>query len=69
MDDFHALVARQGDDGITAAIETLTEADLPPGEVTMTLQSVIFMTTPWAVPIDAPTRCGHKLSCAIHLRM
>jgi putative YhdH/YhfP family quinone oxidoreductase len=35
MDDFQALVARQGDDGITTAVETLTEADLPPGEVTI----------------------------------
>jgi putative YhdH/YhfP family quinone oxidoreductase len=35
MDDFQALVARQGDDGITAAVETLTESDLPPGEVTI----------------------------------
>ena len=35
MDDFQALVARRGDDGITAAVETLTEADLPPGEVTI----------------------------------
>ena len=29
------MVARQGDDGITAAVETLTEADLPQGEVTI----------------------------------
>ena len=35
MDDFQALVARQGDDGITAAVERLTESDLPPGEVTI----------------------------------
>ncbi|MCW2515112.1 MAG: Alcohol dehydrogenase, zinc-binding domain protein [Mycobacterium sp.] len=35
MDDFQALIARQGDDGITAAVETLTESDLPPGEVTI----------------------------------
>ncbi|TPG32781.1 acryloyl-CoA reductase [Mycolicibacterium hodleri] len=35
MDDFHALVARQGDDGITARVETLTESELPPGEVTI----------------------------------
>jgi acrylyl-CoA reductase (NADPH) len=35
MDDFQALVARQGDDGITAAVETLTESELPPGEVTI----------------------------------
>lgn len=35
MDDFHALVARQHEDRIEAAVETLTEADLPPGEVTI----------------------------------
>jgi putative YhdH/YhfP family quinone oxidoreductase len=35
MDDFQALVARQDDDGITATVQTLTEADLPPGEVTI----------------------------------
>ncbi|MBJ7340115.1 acryloyl-CoA reductase [Mycolicibacterium sp.] len=35
MDDFQALVARQGDDGITTAVETLTESELPPGEVTI----------------------------------
>lgn len=35
MDDFQALIARQGDDGITATVETLTEADLPPGQVTI----------------------------------
>lgn len=35
MDDFQAMVARQGDDGISAAVETLAEADLPPGEVTI----------------------------------
>lgn len=35
MDDFQALVARQDDDGITAAVETLTKSELPPGEVTI----------------------------------
>ena len=35
MDKFHALVARQNDDRIEAAIETLEESDLPPGEVTI----------------------------------
>jgi putative YhdH/YhfP family quinone oxidoreductase len=35
MDDFQALVARQDGDRITAAVETLTESDLPPGEVTI----------------------------------
>ncbi len=35
MDKFHALVARQNDDRIDAAIETLEESDLPPGEVTI----------------------------------
>lgn len=35
MDDFQALVARQHDDRIDAAVETLTDADLPPGEVTI----------------------------------
>ena len=32
---FHALVARQDDDGIRAAVETLEEAELPAGEVTV----------------------------------
>jgi acrylyl-CoA reductase (NADPH) len=35
MDDFQALVARQDGDRIEAAVETLTESDLPPGEVTI----------------------------------
>lgn len=35
MDTFHALVARQDGDRITASVETLTEADLPPGDVTI----------------------------------
>src|SRR4051812_47321856 len=35
MDDFLALVARQDGDRIDATVETLTEADLPPGEVTI----------------------------------
>ena len=32
---FHALVARQDDDGIRTAVETLEEAELPAGEVTI----------------------------------
>ncbi|MBS4727378.1 oxidoreductase [Mycobacterium sp. SM1] len=35
MNNFRALVARQEDDRITTAVETLTPADLPPGEVTI----------------------------------
>ena len=35
MDKFHALVARQTDDRIEAAVETLEESELPPGEVTI----------------------------------
>ncbi|BBX74450.1 oxidoreductase [Mycobacterium shinjukuense] len=35
MDTFHALVARQDGDRITASVETLGTADLPPGEVTI----------------------------------
>ena len=35
MDDFKALVARQDGDRIDTAVETLTESDLPPGEVTI----------------------------------
>jgi acrylyl-CoA reductase (NADPH) len=35
MDSFQALMARQDDDGITTAIETLTASDLPPGDVTI----------------------------------
>ncbi|MBE1546847.1 putative YhdH/YhfP family quinone oxidoreductase [Mycobacterium sp. OAS707] len=34
-DRFTALVARQDDDGITTAVETLGSSDLPPGEVTI----------------------------------
>ncbi|WP_204803869.1 acryloyl-CoA reductase [Mycobacterium riyadhense] len=35
MNTFQALVARQERDRITASVETLTESDLPPGEVTI----------------------------------
>ncbi|MCV7197491.1 acrylyl-CoA reductase family protein [Mycobacterium angelicum] len=35
MDTFHALVARQDGDRVAASVETLTEADLPPGDVTI----------------------------------
>ncbi|WP_122502013.1 acryloyl-CoA reductase [Mycobacterium pseudokansasii] len=35
MDTFQALVARQAEDRISMAVETLTTADLPPGEVTI----------------------------------
>ncbi|MEZ0351007.1 oxidoreductase [Mycobacterium sp. pR1184] len=35
MDTFQALVARQDGDRITASVETLRPADLPPGEVTI----------------------------------
>ena len=35
MDTFHALVARQEGDRITASVETLTLDDLPPGDVTI----------------------------------
>ncbi|WP_445161516.1 acrylyl-CoA reductase family protein [Mycobacterium sp. Dal123C01] len=35
MDTFHALVARQDGDRITASVETLSQSDLPPGEVTI----------------------------------
>ena len=35
MDKFQALVARQNDDRIEAAVETLEESELPPGEVTI----------------------------------
>src|ERR1700733_15850823 len=38
MDTFHALVARQDGDRITAKIETLSPSDLPPGEVTVRVQ-------------------------------
>jgi putative YhdH/YhfP family quinone oxidoreductase len=38
MDTFHALVARQDGDGITAAVETLGSDELPPGEVTVRVQ-------------------------------
>ena len=34
-DTFTALVARQDDDGIKTAVETLGSSDLPPGEVTI----------------------------------
>jgi putative YhdH/YhfP family quinone oxidoreductase len=35
MDTFHALVARQDGDRITASVETLSQSDLPPGDVTI----------------------------------
>jgi acrylyl-CoA reductase (NADPH) len=35
MDTFQALVARKNDDRIEAAVETLEESELPPGEVTI----------------------------------
>lgn len=35
MDSFQALLARQDGDTVTASIETLTAADLPPGDVTV----------------------------------
>jgi acrylyl-CoA reductase (NADPH) len=35
MDKFQALVARQNDDRIEAAVETLEESELPPGDVTI----------------------------------
>lgn len=35
MDTFHALVARQDGDQITAKVETLGKSDLPPGDVTI----------------------------------
>ena len=38
MDTFHALVARQGGDRITASVETQRLEDLPPGDVTIRVQ-------------------------------
>jgi acrylyl-CoA reductase (NADPH) len=38
MDSFQALVARQHDDGITTAVETLSPDDLPPGDVTIRVE-------------------------------
>ncbi|OKH70630.1 oxidoreductase [Mycolicibacterium mageritense] len=35
MESFQALMARQGDDGIDATVETLEESSLPPGDVTI----------------------------------
>lgn len=35
MDTFQALVARQDDDRVTTSVETLSQSDLPPGEVTI----------------------------------
>lgn len=35
MESFQALVARQDGDRVTASVETLSPADLPPGEVTI----------------------------------
>lgn len=35
MDTFHALVARQNGDQITASVETLGPSELPPGDVTI----------------------------------
>lgn len=38
MDSFQALVARQTDDGITTAVETLQASELPPGDVTVRVE-------------------------------
>ncbi|MGA7052143.1 MAG: alcohol dehydrogenase catalytic domain-containing protein, partial [Mycobacterium sp.] len=38
METFQALVARRDDDRIKAAVETLEESELPPGEVTIRVQ-------------------------------
>lgn len=38
MDSFQALVARQNDDGITTAVETLQASELPPGDVTVRVE-------------------------------
>jgi acrylyl-CoA reductase (NADPH) len=38
MDTFHAFVARQDGDRITASVETLSPEDLPPGDVTIRVQ-------------------------------
>jgi acrylyl-CoA reductase (NADPH) len=38
MDTFQALVARQHDDGITTAVESLSREDLPPGDVTIRVE-------------------------------
>ena len=38
MDSFRALLARADGDAITATIETLTAADLPPGDVTIRVE-------------------------------
>src|SRR5579884_431073 len=35
MDTFQALIARQDGDQVTTAVETLSAADLPPGDVTI----------------------------------
>jgi acrylyl-CoA reductase (NADPH) len=35
MDSFQALVARQDGDEVTASVETLSQSDLPPGDVTI----------------------------------
>lgn len=38
MDDFKALLAQQDDDGITLSVQTLSPADLPPGDVTIRVE-------------------------------
>jgi acrylyl-CoA reductase (NADPH) len=41
METFHALLARQDGDRITASVETLKPSDLPPGEVTIRVCSSV----------------------------
>ena len=61
MDKFQALVARQNDDRIDTAVETLEESELPAGEVTIRVaySSVNYKD---ALAADTQGRCGARLS-------
>ena len=67
MNAFQALIARQDGDRIEAAVETLEESALPPGEVTIRVQysSVNFkdalaLTPKGGVVRDYPIGCGNS---------
>ncbi len=68
MNTFQALVARQERDRITASVETLTESDLPPGEVTIQVlySSVNFKDALALTPGGGVVRNYPQQGCAGH---
>jgi acrylyl-CoA reductase (NADPH) len=69
METFQAFVARQDGDGITAAVETLGSAELPPGEVTVRVhyssvnyKDVLALTPKGGVVRDYPIVPGIDLA-------